>query len=100
VVGSLLQGLGWLVLCTVELGALPLFSMLEDCVLPPDLRPGTKLELTGELLSLNPKGSVARAEARLDGKVVASLGRVLFAHFPASSPAELRGWFQSYEGLT
>jgi len=39
--------------------------------------------------------------AVLDGKrVVASLGRVIFAHFPAQNPAELRGWFARHAGRT
>ena len=99
VVEAMLQTLGWLVLKTNDFKALPLFSMLEDCALPPDLQPGVRLEIEGELLSVNPKGSVGRVQAKSDGQVVASLSRVIFAHFPAADPAELRGWFSVYEGL-
>jgi 3-hydroxyacyl-[acyl-carrier-protein] dehydratase len=99
IVESMLQTLGWLVLVTNEFRVLPLFSMLEDCALPPDLQPGVLLTIEGTLLSTNRQGSVGRAEVRCDGKVVASLGRVIFAHFPVPDPAEVRGWFSSYAGL-
>lgn len=99
VLEAMLQTVGWLVIRTHEFRQMPLFSMLEDLVLPSDLMPGVKLEIEGELLSTNPKGSMGRATARVDGKVVASLGRVLYGHYPASSPDDLRATFGVYGGL-
>jgi 3-hydroxyacyl-[acyl-carrier-protein] dehydratase len=99
VIEAMLQTLGWLVIRTTDFHALPLFTMLEDCVVPPELEPGVKLEITGELVSMNPKASVGRAEVSLDGKVIASIGRVMLVHFPSMAPEGLRDLFASYAGL-
>jgi 3-hydroxyacyl-[acyl-carrier-protein] dehydratase len=96
VLEAMLQTTGFIVVRTSGYRVLPLFSMLEDCVLPPTLSPGVRLDLEGELVSSNPKGSMGRCEARVDGAVVASIGRVLFAHFPTPDEADLRRMFGVY----
>jgi 3-hydroxyacyl-[acyl-carrier-protein] dehydratase len=97
VLEAMLQALGWLVVRTHEFRRMPFLSLLEDATLPPDLAPGTSLRLAGELLSTNPQGSVGRAEATADGRPVASIGRVLYGHFPVESPDVLRRTFAAYE---
>jgi 3-hydroxyacyl-[acyl-carrier-protein] dehydratase len=99
VLEAMLQTTGFIVMHTSGYKVLPLFSMLEDCALPPSLPPGTLMHVTGELLSSNPKGSMGRCEARVDGAVVASIGRVLFAHFPTPDEAGLRRMFGVYADL-
>lgn len=96
VLEAMLQTTGFVVVRTSGYKVLPLLSMLEDCTLPATLPPGTSVELTGELLSTNPKGSMGRCEARVDGRVVASVGRVLFAHFATPDEAGLRRMFGVY----
>jgi len=96
VLEALLQTVGWLIIRTHEYRFLPLFTMLEDFTATPDLGPGIQLEIEGELLNTNPKGSMGRATARVNGVVVASVARVLFAHFPAPDPEGLRTTFQVY----
>lgn len=97
--GAMLQTLGWLVLRTHGFRVLPLFSMMEDATLASDLAPGVLVEVEGELLSTNLKGSMGRAQVRLDGKVVASVGRVLFGHYPVPDPDALRATFSVYGRL-
>lgn len=99
VLEAMLQSLGWLVMRTHEFRVLPFFSMLEDLVVPADLRPGVLLEITGDLLSTNAKGSMGRAEAKVDGVVVASIGRVIYGHHPAAHPEEARRRFACYGDL-
>lgn len=99
VLESMLQTLGWLVIRAHDFRVLPFFSMLEDGVLPPDLAPGVRLDIEGTLLSTHPKGSVGSAEARADGRVVASIGRVLYGHHPAGDPDGLRRAYSVYGGL-
>lgn len=96
VLEAMLQTVGFIVVRSSGYRTLPLFSMLEDCVLPADLGPGTVMTLRGELLSSNPKGSMGRCEARVDGRVVASVSRVLFAHFPTPDEGGLRRMFGVY----
>jgi 3-hydroxyacyl-[acyl-carrier-protein] dehydratase len=99
VLEAMLQTLGWLVIRTHEFRVLPFFSMLEDAALPEALGPGVLLEVEGTLLSTNPKGSMGRVEARADGNVVASIGRVLYGHHPAGDPDGLRRAYGVYGGL-
>ncbi len=99
VLESMLQSLGWLVIRTHEFRVLPFFSMLEDLTVPADLRPGVLLEITGELQSTNAKGSMGRAEAKIDGHVVATIGRVLYGHHPATDPEAARRRFACYGDL-
>ena len=98
VVEAMLQALGWLVIRTHDFQVMPFFSMLEDLSVPAGLTPGDRIDLVGELLSTNPKGSVGRATASIAGKEVASLARVLYGHYPAASPSALRDSFRCYGG--
>jgi len=99
VLEAMLQTVGWLVIRSHDFRVLPLFSMLEDLTVPPDLGPGTRLEIEGELISTNPRGSMGRATAKVDGVVVATLGRVLYGHYPAADPDALRKSFEVYGGF-
>ena len=99
VLEAMLQSLGWLVMKTHEFRVLPFFSLLEDLTVPAELRPGVALEITGELQSTNAKGSMGRAEAQIDGKVVATIGRVIYGHHPAAHPEEARRRFACYGDL-
>lgn len=99
VLESMLQSLGWLVMRTHEFRVLPFFSMLEDSTVPADLRPGVALAITGELQSTNARGSMGRAEASVDGVVVATIGRVLYGHHVAANPEEARRRFACYGDL-
>lgn len=96
VLEAMLQSLGWLVMKTHGFRLTPYFSMLEDATLPSALEPGERLDIVGELVSTNAKGSMGRAEARVGGKVIATLGRVIYGHFPAPDPSALRSSFPSY----
>jgi 3-hydroxyacyl-[acyl-carrier-protein] dehydratase len=82
-VEAMVQAAGWLVVATHGFRVSPMFSMVEGAVLPPALGPGHRVDLVGELLSTNPRGSAARAWAAIEGTRVASLERGLFGHNPA-----------------
>jgi 3-hydroxyacyl-[acyl-carrier-protein] dehydratase len=97
-VEAMVQATGWLVVATHGFQVSPLFSMVEDAVLPPELGPGHRVDLVGELLSTNAKGSAARAWASIEGTRVASLGRVLYGHYPADSVDVMRDRFRYYGG--
>ena len=47
----------------------------------------------------NAKGSMGRAEATVEGKTIASIGRVIYGHHPAANPEEARRRFACYGDL-
>ncbi len=73
-------------------------SMLDDVHLPAELGPGHALEIHGEIVGTNPKGSIGRVKALVDGEEVATLGRVLYAHFEVPDPERLRERFRYLGG--
>lgn len=73
-------------------------SVLEDVEVPPDLAPGHRIDLHGELMGTNPRGSMGRAWAEIDGERIASVGRVLYAHVPNPDPEAMRAQLRTYGG--
>jgi 3-hydroxyacyl-[acyl-carrier-protein] dehydratase len=89
-VECLAQSVGRLICATHDFTLSTVLTVLEDVVVAHDLPPGAEVRVTGELLGTSPKGSVARARATADGRVVASAGRMLFGQFPHPDPEQLR----------
>ncbi len=100
VLEAMTQALGWLSIATHEFRVWAVLTLAEDVVLPPDLPPGTRLDLVGELASTSPRGSVGRTRALVDGVEVASAGRLLFGHFPHPDPASLRARLSVQRGAS
>lgn len=98
VLESMLQVVGWLVVRTHDFKILPLFTMLEGAVLPPTLKPGVRLDVSGELVSTNKQGSLCSASVKVEGVEVARLDRILFGHYPAQDPARMRKDYESAGG--
>jgi 3-hydroxymyristoyl/3-hydroxydecanoyl-(acyl carrier protein) dehydratase len=98
VLEAMTQALGWLAIATQDYRVSAVLTLCEDAVLPPDLEPGVRLDLEGTLVSTSPKGSVGRARALVDGREVASVGRLLFGHVPHPDPASLRRRLESVGG--
>jgi 3-hydroxyacyl-[acyl-carrier-protein] dehydratase len=94
VLESMLQSLGGLVMVTHGYAVLPVLSLVEDVTLPPALGPGCRLDVQGELLSTNPAGSLGRASVEVEGRTVASAGRILYAHVPVKDAAALKDRFR------
>jgi len=97
-VESMIQLLAWCAITAHEFRVSLVLSMLDDVEVPADLGPGVKIDLFGELSGTNPKGSMGRAWAEVDGRRVASVGRVLYAHVPAPDPEVLRERFRGMGG--
>lgn len=97
-VEAMVQLLAWCAIAKHEFRVSLVLSMLDDVQVPADLGPGHRVDLFGELTGTNPKGSMGRAWAEVDGERVASVGRVLYAHLPAPDPEVLRERFRHYGG--
>jgi 3-hydroxymyristoyl/3-hydroxydecanoyl-(acyl carrier protein) dehydratase len=93
VLESMIQAAGGLVMASHEFAVLPFLSLVEEAVLPPTLAPGVLLELEATLVSTGRMGSVAKARATVDGREVASAGRIVYGHFPVPDAAALRRRF-------
>jgi 3-hydroxymyristoyl/3-hydroxydecanoyl-(acyl carrier protein) dehydratase len=95
---AMVQITAWCAITAHDYALSCVLSMLDDVHLPSDLGPGTTLHLTGKLEGTNPKGSFATAFAEVDGKRVASIGRILYAHVPVPDPALLRERLRYFGG--
>jgi 3-hydroxyacyl-[acyl-carrier-protein] dehydratase len=94
-VEALVQSLGWLAVLTNQHKVLPLLSIVDEVEVAPDVGPGRLVDVHGELISTTPGGSMGRAWATLEGRTIASAGRVLYGHYPAD-PARLRAMLPDY----
>jgi 3-hydroxyacyl-[acyl-carrier-protein] dehydratase len=92
---AMLQAIGWLVVESNDYRVLPVFTALEDLVVPADATPGRLVDLHAELLSTNPKASLGSAKALVEGREVASVGRVIYGHLPGDRE-RLRGMIAAY----
>jgi len=98
VIESMIQLLGWCAIVHHDYRLSVVLSVLEDVEVPPDLGPGHRLDLVGEITGTNPRGSMGRAWAEIEGERVASVGRVLYAHVEGADPEVLRSRFRYYGG--
>lgn len=95
---AMIQLLAWCAITKHDFKHSLVLSVLEDVQVPADLRPGYRVDIAGEILGTNPRGSMGRVFASIDGERIASVGRVLYAHVPHTDPEALRRQFLTYGG--
>jgi len=93
IIESMLQLTAWCAIAAHHYTYSLVLSVMEDVQVPAELEPGRQLDLFGEVRGTNPKGSIARAWAEVEGTPIASIGRVLYAHVAVPDPALLRERF-------
>lgn len=96
---AIAQAVGRLVLETHEYRAATVLAGLDEVTVAHDLPPGRVVTIVGELLSTNPRGSVGRATATADGRIVAAVGRMLYGQFPHPDPEAFRARFRLLDGI-
>ncbi len=96
---AMVQLLAWVAIARHDFSISVVMAGVDDVVLLPDLLPGTRLEIVGELLGTNPNGSLGRVEARAEGDVVARAGRVLYGHVGGVDPETMRARFRAFGGV-
>jgi hypothetical protein len=85
---------GWLVVCTYRCETSCVISLINDVKVPADLRPGTTVDIHGEMMDTNKQGSLCRAYVELEGEIIASADRFIFPHFKEPNPEMLAQRFR------
>ena len=96
---AMAQLLGWLIIYSHDFRLSPIMSLIEDVTVTPSLRPGFKAEIHGEILSTSRRDSLGKAQMFVDGKPIASLGRIIYSHVHQVRPEDLARLFKYYSGL-
>lgn len=97
---AMAQLLGSLINYSYDFKIYTLMSMIEGAAVPQNLRTGFEAAIHGEILSTNPKDTLGRARMEADGKVIASVERIIYSHFPQRDPAALAARFRYECGRT
>jgi len=96
---AMAQLLGWLIIYSHDFRLMPIMSLIEDVTLTPHLRPGFKAEIHGQIVSSSKRDSLGKAQIYVDGKVMASLGRIIYSHIHQVISEDLTQLFSYYSGL-
>ncbi|MFZ2446400.1 MAG: hypothetical protein WAW37_08580 [Syntrophobacteraceae bacterium] len=95
---AMAQLLGWLVIHTHDFRLSAVMSLIQDVKISPDLRPGFSAEISGRLISTSSRDSLGSARMTVDGREIASMGRIIYVHSPKADPDRLRAMFRYYGG--
>ena len=95
---AMAQLLGWLIIYSHDFRLMPIMSLIEDVTLTPRLRPGFKADIHGQIVSSSKRDSLGKAQMSVDGKVIASLGRIIYSHIHQVKPEDLTQLFKYYGG--
>ena len=96
---AMAQLLGWLIIYSHDFSLSPIMSLIEEVTVTPHLRPGFKAEIHGEILSSSKRDSLGKARMVLDGKVIASVDRIIYSHVQTVERQALIRLFRYYSGL-
>ena len=96
---AMAQLLGWLIIYSHDFHLMPIMSLIEDVTLTPHLRPGFKAEIHGQIVSSSKRDSLGKAQIYVDGKVMASVGRIIYSHIHQVISEDLTQLFRYYSGL-
>lgn len=95
---AMAQLLGWLIVRTHDFRLGAFMSLIQDVRTPPALRPGFCAEITGELVSTSSRDSLGTARMSVEGRQIASIGRIIYVHSSEADPEKLRALFNYYGG--
>jgi 3-hydroxyacyl-[acyl-carrier-protein] dehydratase len=95
---AMAQLLGWLIIRTHDFRLSAVMSLIEDVKMTPDLRPGFSAEISGRLVSTSMSDSLGSARMLVDGREIASIGRIIYAHSRTADRDALLRMFRYYAG--
>ena len=96
---AMAQLLGWLVIYSHDFKLSAVMSLVEDVDIVPDLRPGFKAQIHGEIISTSRRDSLGKAWITVDGKTIASVNRIIYSHVPKVNSQDLMNLFYYYSGI-
>ncbi|MGO9020459.1 MAG: beta-hydroxyacyl-ACP dehydratase [Syntrophobacteraceae bacterium] len=102
---AMAQLLGWLIVYTHDFRSHGILTLIEDVTLAPALQPGFSAEISARLISSSDTDSLGTVRMTVDGREIASIGRIIYVHKQIVSTEQMRqlfryygGWPQSQEG--
>ena len=95
---AMAQLLGWLIIRTHGFRLSAVMSLIQEVKVAPDLRPGFSAEISGRLLSTSENDSLGSARMTIDGREIASIGRIIYVHSHTTDQDALRRLFRYYAG--
>lgn len=96
---AMAQLLGWLIMYSNDFKLSAIMSLVEDVNIPSGLRPGFRADIHAEIISTSKRDSLGRAQIYVDGKLTASMNRIIYSHFYKINPEELQKRFQYFSGI-
>jgi len=96
---AMAQLLGWLTIYSYDFKFTAVMSLIEGVKVTSTMRPGFTAEIHAELISATRRDSYGRARCLVDGREVASVDRILYAHSRQVDPEALKALFGYYSGM-
>lgn len=96
---AMAQLLGWLVVYSHDFRLSSIMSLIEGVTVTSDLRPGFRAEIEGEIVSTSSRDTLGKARIYADGRLIASLDRIIYSHFRDVDPTQLAARFEYYSGM-
>jgi 3-hydroxyacyl-[acyl-carrier-protein] dehydratase len=96
---SMAQLLGWLIIYSHDFKFSAIMSLIENVRIPPKLRPGFEAEIHAEIVSSSERDSLGMARMFINGRLVASIGRIIYSHTYKVDREQLAQLFNYYSGL-
>jgi len=96
---AMAQLLGWLIIYSHNFQLSAIMSLIENVAVTPDLRPGFKAEIRGEIISTSRRDSLGMARMYADGELIASVDRIIYSHIHKVNQDHLSRLFSYYAGL-
>ncbi len=98
-VEAMAQLLGWLIIYSHDFKLSAVMSLVEDVNVEPNLRPGFKADIHGEIISTSRRDSLGRAWITVDGEKIASMNRIIYSHVRKVNSENLLNLFYYYSGI-
>ncbi len=96
---AMAQLLGWLIIYSHDFRLSAIMSLIETVAVTPNLRPGFKAEIRGEIISTSRRDSLGMARMYVDGELIAAVDRIIYSHIHKVNPQDLSQLFGYYSGL-
>jgi len=90
---TMAQVLGWLIIYSHDFLRFPIISLLEDVEVMSDMAPGFEARVSAHIVSTTETDSLGKAEIHVDGESIARADRMIYSHFSAHDPVNLRNQF-------